>query len=139
MKRTIAILTLVAGALFVAQGVTAAAPGIGQGPCHHGNSNKPCREDPQPTHGKDCQVHGKNGGLNQDHCLSGGGVEPTPTPTPSEPSVLGVTKHRNPAVAAGALARTGPERTSVFFGAALILLGLGAFIRTFDRKRILQS
>ena len=46
MKRTIAVLALAAGAVLLVQGVTAASPGIGQGPCHHGNSKKSCRPDP---------------------------------------------------------------------------------------------
>lgn len=40
----------------------------GQGECAHGNSQKPCKPDPQPEHGKDCEEHGKNGGVNEDHC-----------------------------------------------------------------------
>lgn len=39
----------------------------------HGNSNKPAREDPQPNKGKDCEVHGKWGGVNEDHCDAGPG------------------------------------------------------------------
>lgn len=42
----------------------------GQGECNHGNSNQPCKPDPQPEHGKDCDPHGNNGGVNEDHCLS---------------------------------------------------------------------
>ncbi len=36
--------------------------------CDHGASAKLCREDPQQTRGKDCKVHGKWGGRNEDHC-----------------------------------------------------------------------
>jgi hypothetical protein len=36
--------------------------------CDHGASAKICREDPQGTRGKDCVVHGKWGGRNEDHC-----------------------------------------------------------------------
>jgi hypothetical protein len=50
----------------------------GQGECEHGNSAKPCRDDPQPDKGKDCEVHGNNGGVNEDHCK---GDETTPTET----------------------------------------------------------
>src|SRR5262245_49817807 len=46
----------------------------GKDPCSHGNSGKPCRPDPQPDHGADCDAHGK-GGRNEDHCL------PTSPPT----------------------------------------------------------
>ena len=51
----------------------------GQEPCSHGNSGKPCREDPQPLHGKDCEPHGNVGGMNEDHCLGDNVVEPTAT------------------------------------------------------------
>jgi hypothetical protein len=49
----------------------------GQGECEHGNSAKPCKEDPSPN-GKDCEAHGNNGGVNEDHCK---GEETTPTET----------------------------------------------------------
>jgi hypothetical protein len=49
----------------------------GQEECGHGNSQKPCKDDPQPDHGKDCDQHGNNGGVNEDHCKS----ETTPTET----------------------------------------------------------
>jgi hypothetical protein len=44
--------------------------------CDHGASEKPCRPDPQPDRGKDCEVHGRVkvggsvGGINEDHCSS---------------------------------------------------------------------
>lgn len=50
----------------------------GQGECAHGNSGKPCKDDPQPEKGKDCEEHGKKGGVNEDHCK---GTETTPTDT----------------------------------------------------------
>lgn len=37
--------------------------------CDHGATGKPCRPDPS-EHGKDCEVHGNHGGVNEDHCLS---------------------------------------------------------------------
>ena len=56
----------------------------GQGECEHGNAAKPCKEDPQPDKGKDCEVHGNNGGVNEDHCK---GDETTPTETtPTTPT-----------------------------------------------------
>lgn len=66
----------------------------GQGECEHGNSGQPCRPDPQPSHGADCDEHGPfEGGVNEDHCLPevtpSPSIEPSPTPsaTPtSEPS-----------------------------------------------------
>ena len=141
MKRTVAILALAAGAVFLVQGVTAASPGIGQGPCHHGNSNKTCKPDPQPSHGKDCQQHGKNGGGNQDHCIKTQS-SPSPSPSPSvgvtpspTTSVQGVTLTR---VAAGQLAKTGPKATEPFIGVALILFGMGLLLHTFNKKRVPQ-
>jgi hypothetical protein len=58
------------------------------GECTHGNSNQPCRPDPQPDHGKDCQAHGANIDGNEDHCLGEPAVEPTAPPTepPNAPS-----------------------------------------------------
>ena len=53
----------------------------GQGDCGHGNTNKPCKPDPQPGHGKDCDEHGNHGGVNEDHCAG----ETTPPPTVTEP------------------------------------------------------
>ncbi len=49
----------------------------GQDECEHGNTQKPCKEDPQPDHGQDCDEHGNQGGVNEDHCTS----ESTPTET----------------------------------------------------------
>lgn len=51
----------------------------GQGECGHGNTNKPCKDDPNPDKGKDCEEHGNKGGVNEDHCK---GTEPTPTTPP---------------------------------------------------------
>jgi LPXTG-motif cell wall-anchored protein len=139
MKRTVAVMALVAGALLMLQGATASA-GIGQGPCQHGNSNKACREDPQPTHGKDCQTHGKNGGGNQDHCVPAAST-PTPSPSPSE------TEDENPTVvqgkiikvSGGTLAKTGPNETKAAVGMGLMLIGLGVLVRTFDKKQALEA
>jgi LPXTG-motif cell wall-anchored protein len=66
----------------VAQGAKPPAP-PGQGPCDHGNGDTngnagPCKEDPSPN-GKDCEEHGKKGGVNEDHCK--GDTETTPTET----------------------------------------------------------
>ena len=56
----------------------------GQDECEHGNTAKPCKEDPQPDKGKDCEAHGNNGGVNEDHCK---GDETTPTETtPTTPT-----------------------------------------------------
>jgi hypothetical protein len=148
MKRAVAILAMAAGAVFLVQGVTAASPGIGQGPCHHGNSNASCKPDPQPSHGKDCQQHGGkgkhkgnsgtgNGGGNQDHCIVTPGTpnpSVTPTPTPTS-TVLGVTLTK---VAPKQLAKTGPKPTEPFVGVALLLFGTGLLLHTFNKKRAPQ-
>ena len=63
----------------------------GQGECEHGNSQKPCKDDPQPDRGKDCEEHGNQGGVNEDHCL----IQTTPvetvpdstTPDPTTPEL----------------------------------------------------
>jgi hypothetical protein len=49
----------------------------GQPDCEHGNSQKPCKDDPQPDHGNECDEHGNMGGQNEDHCKN----ETTPTDT----------------------------------------------------------
>lgn len=41
----------------------------GQSPCSHGNTGKECKPDPS-ANGKDCDPHGQNGGVNEDHCLA---------------------------------------------------------------------
>lgn len=63
----------------------------GQDPCSHGNSNKPCRPDPQPGHGKDCDKHGNNGGVNEDHCGATTTTIPTTTTTTTTPTTTTVT------------------------------------------------
>lgn len=54
----------------------------GQGECQHGNSGKECRPDPQPTHGQECEAHGQQGGVNEDHCAGG---EQPPVDPPVDP------------------------------------------------------
>jgi LPXTG-motif cell wall-anchored protein len=143
MKRTIAVLALAAGAVLLVQGVTAASPGVGQGPCQHGTSNKACRPDPQPNHGKDCLKHGKNGGLNQDHCIPAEGT-PTPTPTPTvgvtptpTTSVQGVTLTKS-TVGATQLAKTGSKASTAVGGIGLMVFGMGLLLHTFNKKRAPQ-
>jgi len=87
MKRI--ILTVGVAALLMVGGVAASAVASsadkppappGQGECEHGNSQKPCKDDPQPTHGQDCDEHGpKNGGQNEDHCKTETTTEETTT------------------------------------------------------------
>ena len=55
----------------------------GQDPCSHGATGKPCRPDPQPEHGKDCEHHGNKGGVNEDHC---GPATTDTTPTDTTPT-----------------------------------------------------
>ena len=86
MKRHLATLALaiVLGMLgFAVSGVAVAGNGKppsppGQGECEHGNAANPCKDDPQPDKGKDCDEHGNAGGVNEDHCKA---EETTPTET----------------------------------------------------------
>lgn len=65
-------LCLAAAAVLTVAVPAAAAPGnphLEQSDgCDHGNSGKPCKADPQPDKGKDCDLHGNHGGVNEDHC-----------------------------------------------------------------------
>ncbi len=94
MKKHLAVfaLAILMGVLgFVVSGVAVAGNGQplsppGQDECEHGNSEKPCKDDPQPDNGKDCEEHGNQGGVNEDHCKA----EETPptetTPTDTTPT-----------------------------------------------------
>lgn len=90
MKRTlvylssIAVLALGVGASFALAGNPHGTP-PGQGECSHGATGKECKPDPQPDHGKDCEKHGKNGGVNEDHCKGETTTTPT-TPTDTTPT-----------------------------------------------------
>lgn len=75
----ITVLALGVGASFALAGNPHGEP-PGQGDCSHGATGKPCKPDPQPEHGKDCEKHGKNGGVNEDHC------KPPTTPTDTTPT-----------------------------------------------------
>jgi hypothetical protein len=85
MRRVLRLAALVAaccalgvGYVVAAQGGNPSPPGQGGTPpgqdaCDHGlgdwNGNAgPCTYDPQPARGKDCEEHGNNGGVNEDHC-----------------------------------------------------------------------
>ena len=93
MKRVLRSVALVAACCALGVGYVAAAqagnpspPGHGgtppgQDPCDHGlgdwNGNAgPCKPDPQPDRGKDCEKHGKSGGVNEDHCGKGDEQDP---------------------------------------------------------------
>lgn len=59
---------------------SAAAHGYGNdGNLCHGHNMASCRPDPQPSHGHDCDSHGRNTDGNDDHC----GPTATVTPCPS--------------------------------------------------------
>ena len=84
MKK-IAIALLIVGSSMLVMAVAASADPPaeppGQGDCSHGNSGQTCVPDPQPTNGQDCEEHGNEGGVNEDHCLS----TPPPTTTTTVP------------------------------------------------------
>lgn len=84
MKKQLATfaLAILMGVLgFVVSGVAVAGNGKppsppGQEECEHGNAAKPCKDDPQPDKGKDCEEHGNQGGVNEDHCKADETVPP---------------------------------------------------------------
>ena len=132
MRKVIFMLITATVGLLAMTGSAHANNSVNHTGCHHGKSNKPCRPDPQPTHGHDCD--NRSGG-NQDHCLPASNP-PNPNPSPSvSASVQGVTLTR-PTV--GGLAKTGSKETGMFAGVALILFGMGLLLRTFDRKHAPQ-
>lgn len=88
--RKVLLLLLTAGFVFALSG-TALAKNDSPYDCDHGNSDKPCRPDPQPNHGKDCLHHGKNGGVNEDHCLPTTTTTQPPTTTTTAPPVTTTT------------------------------------------------
>ena len=74
MKKLMMIAAMIAAFGFGGAAAVAASgdkppsnPGSPADNCSHGNSNKPCKEDPQPDRGKDCDDHGQARG-NEDHC-----------------------------------------------------------------------
>jgi hypothetical protein len=87
------LLALLVGVLgFAVSGVAVAAVSQkppsppGQGECEHGNALKPCKDDPQPDNGKDCEAHGNNGGVNEDHCKGDETTQTETTPTETTPT-----------------------------------------------------
>jgi hypothetical protein len=88
MKKLIVIAAMIAafglgGAAAFAASTDKPPSPPGQEECGHGNTGKPCKEDPQPDKGKDCEAHGNQGGVNEDHCKE----ETTPTETtPTTPT-----------------------------------------------------
>lgn len=88
MKRAIMIAAMIAafglGGAAAFAGTSDKPPSPpGQPDCEHGNSQKPCKEDPQPDHGNECDEHGNKGGQNEDHCITPTETTPTET-TPTE-------------------------------------------------------
>jgi len=86
---TVALALLVGVLGFAAAGVAVAGNGKpplppGQGECEHGNSGMPCKDDPQPDNGKDCEEHGNQGGVNEDHCTSEEATDTTDTTDTTE-------------------------------------------------------
>jgi hypothetical protein len=67
-------------AVYLNQGAALADPDPpgNDGVCSHANSDQPCRPDPQPDHGKDCEAHASNFDGNEDHCAT---QVPTSQPT----------------------------------------------------------
>jgi len=85
------VLALSVGVLgFAVSGIAVAANGKppsppGQGDCEHGNSGAACKDDPSEN-GKDCEAHGNNGGVNEDHCKGDETTPPETTPTDTTPT-----------------------------------------------------
>lgn len=80
MTRRYAASALLASGLILIASPAWAGHGEERDGCDHGATSKPCRPDPQPTNGKDCEAHGNHGGINEDHC------SPSPTTTTVTPS-----------------------------------------------------
>lgn len=76
--------------------------------CDHGHTGKPCRPDPQPDHGKDCELHGNHGGINEDHCSTTTTTELTTTTTTAAPTSTTTTA----TIETGSTATTAPSTTS---------------------------
>lgn len=85
MRRLVLALTVSAATLL------AAAPAVASNPhheeadgCDHGATGKACRPDPS-SNGKDCEVHGNHGGVNEDHCDQEVPTSTTTTTAPRTP------------------------------------------------------
>lgn len=87
--------------------------------CDHGATGKDCKEDPS-EHGKDCEVHGNHGGINEDHCkelvpsdTTSTTYLPTTTTTVTSGSTTSTTTVETPA---SSLVPSGPVESDVFTG-----------------------
>jgi hypothetical protein len=74
--------------------------------CDHGATGKPCKDDPQPSHGKDCELHGQNGGTNEDHCASSSTSSGTST---SVTSTSGTTSSTTSSTSSSTSSTTSPS------------------------------
>lgn len=83
LRKTALAFALLFGAAPLLAAPASATPHEQEDGCDHGATGKPCRPDPQPTHGKDCELHGNHGGVNEDHCLTNPTTSTTTTSTTS--------------------------------------------------------
>src|SRR6478672_5424512 len=108
MKRLVVIAAMIAAfglggaAAFAATADKPPSP-PGQGECEHGNDQKACKDDPQTDHGQDCDQHGKQGGVNEDHCAGDSTTTETTTEettteetTTTETTTTGTTTESTP-------------------------------------------
>ena len=108
MKRFVVIAAMIAAfglggaAAFAATADKPPSP-PGQGDCEHGNAQKPCKDDPQTDRGQDCDQHGKQGGVNEDHCAGDSTTTETTTEattteetTTTETTTTGTTTESTP-------------------------------------------
>jgi hypothetical protein len=103
MKRFVVIAAMIAAfglggaAAFAATADKPPSP-PGQGECEHGNDQKACKDDPQTDHGQDCDQHGKQGGVNEDHCAGDSTTTETTTEetTTTETTTTGTTTESTP-------------------------------------------
>lgn len=81
--------------------------------CHHGASQKDCRPDPQPTHGKDCShpSKGNPAGINQDHCEGSPSSTSTTTTIPSTTTRPTITTTSAPSPATSTTTSPAPGST----------------------------
>lgn len=107
------ILPILALAGFGATSAITAPPGEppGQGTCAHGNSSTPCKTDPS-TNGKDCDPHGNNGGVNEDHCLGTTSSSTTVTTSTSSTSTSTPTTTTTPKTTSSTSSTTNTSPTT---------------------------
>jgi hypothetical protein len=141
------------------------APPGNDGECTHARSDQPCRPDPQPDHGRDCEPHSANFDGNEDHCgaeqvavvtptstaaptnqvtpttptneVAQVQATPTNTPVPSEEAVEEVEAVLDVVAlpASGSGGQPSPGISSLLLAAGLLLTSAGATAFVWDRKR----